>query len=194
VASYAYAFDLANRVTSENLDNGTRTTYAYDVTNQLTTVTTSAGSTTYGYDFTGNRTNTGYVTGPENQLTADSTYSYVYDQEGNLITKTNKSIGFGAGDANLYRYVINHPTNAVDSYGLAGFNPRKVWNKLSAAQQQKWTRLAADGWRLVTDGDGQRVTGIRGEFQTDECISVEVRHKDFVGLLKKGSDVQWSDD
>jgi RHS repeat-associated protein len=111
LATYAYAYDLGNRLTSETLNNGTPTSYGYDTTNQLTTVTNASGTTTYGYDLNGNRTNTGYVTGSENQLTADATYSYTYDAEGNQITKTNKSTleqwTFGYDN-------LNHMTSAID--------------------------------------------------------------------------------
>src|SRR5207248_2422177 len=54
-----YTYDAANRLSSEN-DSGTTTNYQYDVSNQLT----QAGSTNYTYDANGNRTLSGYVTGP----------------------------------------------------------------------------------------------------------------------------------
>ncbi len=84
LASYVYTYDEASRLTSEVDDGGAPITYIYDDANQLL----QAGSATYGYDATGNRTNTGYVTGPDNQLLNDGTYSYTYDAAGNLLTKT----------------------------------------------------------------------------------------------------------
>ena len=36
----------------------------------------------YSYDANGNRTNTGYATGPANQLLSDGKYNYVYDAPG----------------------------------------------------------------------------------------------------------------
>jgi RHS repeat-associated protein len=111
LANYTYGYDLANRLTTETLNGGAPTTYGYDVTNQLATVVNSSGTTTFGYDLNGNRTNTGYVTGSENQLTTDGTYSYTYDKEGNLITKTNISTSeqwtFGYDN-------LNHMISAID--------------------------------------------------------------------------------
>jgi RHS repeat-associated protein len=84
LASYAYGYDQASRLTSETV-NGTQTTYAYDNTDQLTTVN---GVATYSYDLNGNRTMTGYATGSANEMTNDGTFTYTYDSEGNLTQKS----------------------------------------------------------------------------------------------------------
>jgi RHS repeat-associated protein len=47
----------------------------------------------YSYDINGNRTMTGYTTGPGNRLTSDGTHNYSYDDEGNLTLKTRISDG-----------------------------------------------------------------------------------------------------
>src|SRR5262245_1605133 len=54
-ANFTYTYDAAGRVAAA-VENGTTTSYSYDTTSQLT----QAGAATYGYDATGNRTNTGY--------------------------------------------------------------------------------------------------------------------------------------
>ncbi len=72
LASYGYTYDAANRLTSET-DNGSLTTYSYDATGQLI----QAGSTTYTYDPNGNRTGSGYVIGPNNELLSDGTWTYL---------------------------------------------------------------------------------------------------------------------
>jgi RHS repeat-associated protein len=84
LASYAYGYDQASRLTSETV-NGTQTTYGYDNTDQLTTVN---GVTTYSYDLNGNRTMTGYSTQAGNEMTNDGTFTYTYDNEGNLTQKS----------------------------------------------------------------------------------------------------------
>jgi RHS repeat-associated protein len=48
---------------------------------------------TYSYDANGNRTMTGYSTGTDNRLTSDATYNYTYDNEGNVLTRTQISTG-----------------------------------------------------------------------------------------------------
>ena len=56
---------------------------------EMTGATHSGGtSESYSYDSNGNRTNTGYSTGTNNQLSSDGTYNYVYDDAGNLTKKT----------------------------------------------------------------------------------------------------------
>jgi RHS repeat-associated protein len=85
---YVYSYDQASNLTSE-VDDGVTTSYAYDPSNQLTSVTTAGSSTvSYSYDATGNRTDTGDVTGPGNQLINDGTWTYTYDAEGNLVEKS----------------------------------------------------------------------------------------------------------
>jgi YD repeat-containing protein len=81
-------YDFLNRVTqytndSDSAINGGVIDYDYDDLHQLTE---EAGGTTenYTYDENGNRTMTGYVTAPGNRLVDDGTYTYVYDDEGNL--------------------------------------------------------------------------------------------------------------
>jgi YD repeat-containing protein len=93
------------------MGDGTTTTYGYDTINELTSVANSSGTTTYAYDLNGNRNSTGYSTKTGNEMTTDGTYSYTYDQEGNLITKTNISTlerwTFGYDN-------LNHMISAVD--------------------------------------------------------------------------------
>src|SRR4029077_15361174 len=45
------------------------------------------------FDATGNRTNTGYSTGTNNEMTSDGTYNYLYDANGNMTKKTTISTG-----------------------------------------------------------------------------------------------------
>jgi RHS repeat-associated protein len=47
----------------------------------------------FTYDANGNRTNTGYSTGGNNQLLSDGTYNYQYDAEGNRTQRTNIATG-----------------------------------------------------------------------------------------------------
>src|SRR5207248_1031610 len=62
-------------------------------------------------DVNGNRTMSGYHTGPDNQMSTDGTWNYSYDAEGNVVTKT-KIIG---GETWTYSYdTLNHLTNATD--------------------------------------------------------------------------------
>jgi RHS repeat-associated protein len=99
IASFAYTFDLAGRLTSET-DNGSTTNYAYDPTGQLI----QAGSQTYNFDASGNPSGAGVQLGPDNELLSNGTFAFTYDAEGNEITRTNIATGdkwtFGYNNAN----------------------------------------------------------------------------------------------
>jgi len=86
LASYTYGYDAADRLATETNAEGT-VNYSYDTTNQLTGATGSR-SEAYTYDLNGNRTLSGYATGTNNQLAAGAGYTYSYDNEQNLISKT----------------------------------------------------------------------------------------------------------
>jgi YD repeat-containing protein len=84
IANYSWTYDGANRITSYTSPDGT-SNYTYDNRDQLLNANhTYQGNENYSYDANGNRTNTGYVTGANNRLLSDGTYTYEYDGEGNL--------------------------------------------------------------------------------------------------------------
>ncbi|MEW4566205.1 RHS repeat-associated core domain-containing protein [Bremerella sp. JC770] len=97
LAGYTWSYDEGNRLTAFTVYgySAEDATYSYDDTDQLTGADRSGTSSdeSYTYDENGNRTNTGYSTGDNNQLTSDGTYNYTYDDEGNRLTKTNISTG-----------------------------------------------------------------------------------------------------
>jgi len=119
VASYAYTLDEANRLTQETQTwQGTGTTsdttnYTYTNNNQLTGVThtdTAFANETFSFDSNGNRDMSGYATGTDNQITSDGTYKYTYDNEGNLITKTD----IATGAQTQYTYDFRNRLTEVD--------------------------------------------------------------------------------
>src|SRR5690606_4100959 len=86
--AYNRTFDANRRVDSTATPDGT-SDYDYDTASQLTDADYSfQPDEAYSYDLTGNRTNTGYVTGPNNQLLNDGDHSYSYDPEGNRTKRT----------------------------------------------------------------------------------------------------------
>ncbi len=88
VDTYTYTYDLADRLSSQQID-GTLATFGYDNANQLTYDGTTGA--TYSYDPTGNRKNTGYVTGTNNELLNDGTFTYSYDANGQTVAKKQTS-------------------------------------------------------------------------------------------------------
>jgi RHS repeat-associated protein len=115
LASYAYTYDAANRITSISSADGLRS-YTYDVTDQLTQVhSPSQVFEQYTYDANGNR-DPGYFVGPNNRVTGIS-YSYVgannyyynvnesywYDAEGNR-RQRNRAVNDGTYTTTLFRW------------------------------------------------------------------------------------------
>ena len=115
VATGTYGFDAAGNMTSLTYSQGGNTwpvihglmtprkhdpieqhlrrhrQHTYDPTNQFTGASSlpSAGRTLPNtYDANGNRTNTGDVTGADNELLSDGTYNYSYDANGNLVSRS----------------------------------------------------------------------------------------------------------
>jgi RHS repeat-associated protein len=98
-----WTYDAASRVTSFTSSVDGTATYSYDSINEVTaasyTGTNQPANESYSFDKNGNRTNTGYSTGTNNQLTSDGTFNYTYDHEGNRLTRTRIS----SGQANDYK-------------------------------------------------------------------------------------------
>ena len=95
-ADYDLTWDAGSQITDFDftslVGNDGTGDYTYDDTGQLTDADYDFQTDeTYTYDDNGNRTNTGYTTGDHNRLTSDGTYNYTYDNEGNVLTKTNIS-------------------------------------------------------------------------------------------------------
>jgi len=110
VSARSYGYDnVGNRVSMEDL-NGTHS-YSYDDAYRLTGVSYAPGNTlgaegeSYAYDAVGNRTQERvlgtYSHNAGNQLVENSSYTYTYDNNGNLTRKTSKAT------AEQYNYTYN---------------------------------------------------------------------------------------
>jgi RHS repeat-associated protein len=87
LSAYEWAYDAANRITQTTNPDGVAD-YNYDKTDQLTQADhDDQADENYSYDQNGNRTNAGYVTGANNQLLSDGTFTYEYDAEGNRLKR-----------------------------------------------------------------------------------------------------------
>jgi RHS repeat-associated protein len=91
IASYTQSYDAGSKITGITSSADGSSTYTYDKTDQLTGADYNYQTDeNYTYDANGNRTNTGYVTGVNNQLLSDSKYSYGYDAVGNRSYRIDK--------------------------------------------------------------------------------------------------------
>ena len=85
LAGYTWTYDTAGRLTDATSPDGP-VHYSYDDTDQLTGADyeeSGLPDEEYQWDANGNRSNTGWATGPNNQLLSDGMFWYSYDPEGN---------------------------------------------------------------------------------------------------------------
>jgi RHS repeat-associated protein len=95
-------YDEADQLIRRDVD-GLRSDYVFDDVGQLTSVDhTTQPDEAWTWDATGNRTNSGQVIGANNQLLSDSQYSYTWDADGNLATRTSLT------DGSISRFVYDH--------------------------------------------------------------------------------------
>jgi RHS repeat-associated protein len=99
ISSFNLSYDPASRITQIADQDGTAN-YSYDNEGRLLTVSSTSPSIPqegYTYDANGNRlssgAHSGYVIGADNRLLSDGTYTYSYDNEGNLIQRTTIATG-----------------------------------------------------------------------------------------------------
>lgn len=89
-----YGYNTANKIASWLDSSGTRS-FSYDSNDRLTSVSAPGGNESYGYDAVGNRTSShlsatyGYQA--LNKLASTASASYTYDNNGNLLSKTDGS-------------------------------------------------------------------------------------------------------
>ena len=94
LSSFAFTYDKGSRIRKITNTDGTFVNYDYANNDELKGADyspTNRIDEAYTYDANGNRTNAGYVTGGNNQLSADAKYDYTYDDEGNLKTRRDRS-------------------------------------------------------------------------------------------------------
>jgi RHS repeat-associated protein len=119
--------------------------YSYDTVDQLTGVdytgTGTPADESHTYDDSGNRTNTGYTTGDHNRLTADGTYTYQYDANGNRTVRTEVS------DGTLTEYGWDHRNRltSVTFKTSGGTVTKAVQYEYDAYNRLVTKKLDADG-------------------------------------------------
>lgn len=93
LTDYDYEYDAFSRLSSES-HHGETIAYSYDPAGQLlSAIKSGLEDERFGYDANGNRTETGQVIGTGNQLLSDSDFTYEYDGEGNLVSRTDRLSG-----------------------------------------------------------------------------------------------------
>ena len=85
--TYAFAHDVADQITVLTTPDGV-SQIGYDNDGQVTSA--SLTDEAYAYDANGNRTSGGSVNADDNRLSENATYTYQYDDEGNLTSRARK--------------------------------------------------------------------------------------------------------
>jgi RHS repeat-associated protein len=162
LANYGLVYDAGDRLTQSSGTDGTQN-YTYDSTDQLTSAShTTQANEVYSYDANGNRTNSGYQTGTNNQLLSDGTYTYEYDDEGNRTKRTEIATGKVTQYVWDYRNRLTQVVfkdvtgNVVKSieytYDVAD---RRIAKKVDGVVQERYV-YDEDNVALVFDGQGNQ--------------------------------------
>ena len=142
-------------------------TFGYDTLDRLTSASHPLLGTpqAFAYDAVGNRTTGGSVVNAGNQLTADTTHSYQYDDNGNLTRKTLLATGnytqytYDAENrlTKVEEFVAGNPTAAFTStYRYDGLG-RRI-EKVANGQTK---RYIYDGEDILLEYDGSNVLQAR---------------------------------
>jgi YD repeat-containing protein len=156
VAFYRYTYDEAGQIVQIVDIDGT-TTYQYDPTGQLIGVQVDSPALSgeaFSYDLNGNRTNTSYITGPDNRLISDGEFRYEYDNEGNLIRRIELVNGQPIGAVRQFVYDYHNRLTSVTDRDAGGIVTQIVHYTYDALDR----RIARDVDTTPNDGNDGVVT------------------------------------
>jgi RHS repeat-associated protein len=188
--TYTYTYDAANRIKTLTEGTGT-TTYTYDKTNQLTGADrpNTLPDEAYSYDANGNRTNAGYATRADNRLRSDGTYTYRYDNEGNLISQ------IGAGLIREFTWDYRNRLTKVVDKNSSNITTKSVEYTYDALNQRIAKSVDPDGaggqvptvTRFVYDRDHVALE-FTGSTTTRYLYGTEI---DQILAMEKASQTTW---
>ena len=161
VARFDYALDPVTGRRSSLTDNDGTHSYAYDADGSLRSATHPAASglanESYAYDAAGNRSSGGVTSTYDaaNRLVSDGAFSYVFDDNGDLATKTPSGGGSPtryAWNADHQLVGITHPDGTASSYRYDPFGRRIAVN-----DNGHETRFTYDALGMHADYDDHNV-------------------------------------
>ena len=160
LAFYRFGYDAAGRI-QQTVDIDGTTDFTYDKTSQLTGAD-RAGTVrdeSYAYDANGNRTNAGYSTGTDNRLNSDGVFTYTYDFEGNLKTRTR----IGTSEVRTFNWDyrnrltgVSDSTGGATTYTYDGMNQR-----IAKSVGGTTTRFVYDRGNVVLEFTGNAIPSVR---------------------------------
>jgi len=152
----SYTLDAAgNRTSKADQRTGVASNYAYDAIYQLTQVTQGASTTeSYSYDAVGNRTASlgvpSYTTNAANEMTATSSATYTYDNNGNTLTKVVGS------NTTTYAWDIENRLTSVTlpgSGGTVSFKYDPFGRRIEKISSPTTSIFAYDGDDLIEEAN-----------------------------------------
>ena len=149
--SYDFYYDNANRIT-KIADIDLVTNYTYDKNNQLTAADHSNSNKpdeSFSYDANGNGTNSGYQTGSNNRLQSDGTFNYAYDDEGNLIHRTE----IASNQVTEYKWDYRNRFAGVFDNNATGNITQEVGFKYDAMNRRISKKVGSTETGFVYDRD-----------------------------------------
>ncbi len=155
LALKTYGYDTVGNINAITGLSRTRS-FGYDELYRLTSAADTAGNESYTYDEEGNRTvshkSVAHVTSDVNRLLEDDQYTYSYDLNGNLESKTNKV----TTDVTTYGYdilnrlvLITFPDTTTASYAYDALS-RRIEKNVDGTI----TRYVYDGDDIFLEYDG----------------------------------------
>jgi RHS repeat-associated protein len=176
LASFGYGFNAVGNIT-QIAEIGLTRNFTYDPLQRLTSGGTAGAPESYDYDAEGNRTTShlsaSYLTDDANRLLSDDTYTYNYDANGNLTSKTE----FVGGATTTFTYDaqdqlvrIDHPDASVTTYSYDALG-RRIEKDVSGTV----TRYVYDGTSILLEYDGGNVLQSRYSHgnSIDQPLAVE---------------------
>ena len=176
LVNFAYLSDALGNLVSIDEQVQVRN-FAYDPLQRLTAGGTVGAPESYSYDAIGNRISShlsaSHVHDSANRLIEDDSFTYIYDGNGNVLTKTEKS----TNDVTSYTYNaldqlirIDFPDLTFATYRYDGFGRRTEKDANGAI-----TRYVYDGANIFLEFDGGNTLVARYSHgqQVDQPLAVE---------------------
>ena len=162
----AYAYNPVGNRTSLTDRRGAQA-FGYDTLDRLTSASHPLLATpqAFAYDAVGNRTTGGTVVNPGNQLTADATHSYQYDDNGNLTRKTF----LATGNYTQYTYDAENRLTKVEEFAAGNPTPAftsmyrydGLGRRIEKVANGQTKRYIYDGEDMLLEYDGANVSQAR---------------------------------
>lgn len=198
LTSFSYGYNALGNITSITEPGKTRT-FTYDALQRLITGGTVTTPENYSYDALGNRIashlSASHNHDMANRLLEDDQFSYDYDDNGNLISKTAKA------DASVtsYRYdALNRLVGIDFADGTAAdYRYDALGRRIEKDVDGTITRYIYDGADILLEYDGSNTLIARYSHgqQTDQPLSIErggqryFYQADYLGSIRKIVDV-----